>query len=280
MMNHLMPTGMDGPPQPQAEDVWADVDGTVDFLNADHMDGILPSEDELAQEGYVLEAEERVPHDAKRGRVTDDGANLPKMPRMGARSAVAMPVPAAAAVPVDPEEQALLGELSSFLGSGNSKDSLRMALEILRTDRTSPPGSRGSTPPGVTPPSSPDDLSLAAAAPGLVMQARAAMDTLGHSSAAAAQTPMQSHIDYTRFMDSHGFGVMMMDMSGKFLQWNHTLQNLLGYSREQMERLSMMHLTPVEDLPAMMDMMPRLSQSAYQPTIASPMVRTCLRPTS
>lgn len=231
---------------------------------------------EQEQGEYSQESDFRhpAPHDAKRDRERDDGASLPKLPRTaaafaqppGMATAFAQPLPAAAAVPVDPEEQALLGELSSFLGSSNSKDSLRMALQMLRVDGESP-ASRGSTPPGVTPPSSPDQQP-----PSLVEQAGAAMGALGHSSAAAAQA--RSHIDYTRFMDSHGFGVMMMDMNGNFLQWNHTLQNLLGYSRDQMERLSMMHLTPVEDLPAMLEMMPRLSQSAYQPTLASPMVST------
>lgn len=259
-------------------DVWADVDGTVDFRNADDLDELLPDEDELVQGGYILDAEDRIPEprDAKRGRAAEHGESLPKLPRMDGRTVVATPLPAATGVPVDPEEQALLGELSSFLGASNSKNTLKMALELLRPDSASPPGSRGSTPPGVTPLSSPNSSLPAAAAPGLVEQAGAAMGALGQSSAPSAQmqTHMRSHIDYTRFMDSHGFGVMMMDMNGQFLQWNDTLQNLLGYSSDQMERLSMMHLTPVEDLPAMMDMMPRLTQSAYQPTLASPMVRT------
>ena len=231
---------------------------------------------EQVQAEYSPEFDRRhhTQHDVKRERERDDGTSLHKLPRtaaafaqpLGMATAFAQPLPAAAAVPVDPEEQALLGELSSFLGSSNRKDSLRMALQMLRLGGESP-ASRGSTPPGVTPPSSPQQQPSS-----LLEQAEAAMGAMGHSSAAAAQT--RAHIDYTRFMDSHGFGVMMMDMNGKFLQWNHTLQNLLGYSRDQMERLSMMHLTPVEDLPAMLEMMPRLSQSAYQPTIASPMVRT------
>ncbi len=282
-MSHMVPAEVGESPQPQAAEVWNDVDGMVDFLNADDFDGFLPNEDELAQGGYILEADGRIPtpRDAKRGRAADDGASVPKLPRMltaaaqpGPAAAVAKPLPPPVAVQVDPEEQALLGELSSFLGSSNSKDSLRTALELLRMESASSPGSSGSTPPGATPPSSPDDPSPSPRPPCIVEQAGAAMGALGHSSAAGAQGQTRSHIDYTRFMDSHGFGVMMMDMNGNFLNWNHTLQNLLGYSRDQMERLSMMHLTPVEDLPAMMEMMPRLSQSAYQPTLASPMVRT------
>lgn len=254
---------------PTQVDAWADVDGMVDFLNEDHTDGFLPDEGDLAP--YALEPVNPIPfpHDAKRSRAADDGASVSKLPRTATATAqqrtvtaIAQPLPAAA---VDMEEQALMGELSSFLGTGDSKQSLRMALELLRQDGESPIP-RNATPPGSTPPSSPDESRPI----GLAQQAGAAMGALGHSSAAVAQ--QRNNIDYTRFMDSHGFGVMMMDMNGNFLQWNQTLQNLLGYSREQMERLSMMHLTPAEDLAAMMDMMPRLHDAAMQPTLAAPLV--------
>ena len=262
-------------------DVWAGMD-LVSLL--EQTGELLPGEDGLPM------FDPPSPCDWKRGAPSPVAAQATKLQRTA--TAVAAPVAEAtssldeagplctAALPVGPDEQALLSELSSVLGSTSTKDSLRMALELLRPQPAAA-AARNDTPPGGTPPSSPedtaDDQKQAGGGGAAAATAAAAKAPTPPSSTATAQ-PGRNQIDYPRFMDSQGFGVMMMDMGGNFIQWNSTLQNLLGYSQPEMEKLSMMHLTPAEDLPAMMEMMPRMMEVSQQPTIAAPMVRpSCAR---
>ena len=211
---------------------------------------------------------------------------------------------------LDPDEQALLSELSGVFGTTNTKETLRMALDMMRKQSDggaagatavpllckcssaavlcrcpvpmsleepkfcTPPDSLSGTPPmkpGLSSPTSPADIPVPAAA----AAGGANVDDFNRfrqerSTALSRVGPKA--LEYSRFMDCHGFGVALMDMQGNFLCTNTAIQGLLGYSGEQMELLSMMHMTPAEDLPGMMAMMPRLMEPGFQPTIASPMV--------
>ena len=210
---------------------------------------------------------------------------------------------------LDPDEQALLSELSGVFGTTNTKETLRMALDMMRKQRDggvagatavpslckfssaavlcrcpvpmseepkfcTPPESLSGTPPtesGMSSPTSPADIPVPAAA----AAGGANVDDFNRfrqerSTALSRVGPKA--LEYSRFMDCHGFGVALMDMQGNFLCTNTAIQGLLGYSGEQMELLSMMHMTPAEDLPGMMAMIPRLMEPGCQPTTASPMV--------
>ena len=161
-------------------------------------------------------------------------------------------------VPVDPEQEELLQQLRRVVGGGSlsTKESLRAALRALTKDEPAATGAP-ETPPAPDPgrPAGPPEPAAATGS--------------ATGSAAAAGAPP---IDYARFMDSQGFGLVIMDTSGRFVQWNSTVQNLLGYSAASMETLSMMHVTPAEDLPEAIETLSGILQAPALPTLSSPVV--------
>jgi PAS domain S-box-containing protein len=201
------------------------------------------------------------------------------------------------AVPVDSEEQELLRELAAITGGGTTTDALQKALNRLRgsTPSTSQPPAQVQTPP--TPhaadaePVDCTDFDLELADEQFLSDLAhipCCAESIARSFAAGPPEPQQRGtaaepdpepesqvvgLDYARVMDSHGFGLVLMDLSGRFVHWNQTMEKVLGYSTQEMRQLSMMHVTPVEDLPAMMQLMPRLlgGPGEQPPTIASPL---------
>ena len=157
-------------------------------------------------------------------------------------------------VPVDPEQEELLQQLRRVVGGG-TKESLRAALRALAKDEPPPAPGAPETPPAPDPgrPAGPPE------------PAAACCSATGSATAAPP-------IDYARFMDSQGFGLVIMDTSGRFVQWNSTVQNLLGYSAASMETLSMMHVTPAEDLPEAIETLSGILQAPALPTLSSPVV--------
>lgn len=134
-----------------------------------------------------------------------------------------------------------------------------MALSVLRNQAETSPQS-------TTPP-----------APPLCRNARPSAgddSDLGWCARAASEALELGTLDFGRVYDSHGFGLVLMDMDGMFVQWNSTIQNLLGYTQESMRSLSFMHVTPVEDSPAMMALMQGVTNMAPadMPTTAAPMM--------
>ena len=213
---------------------------------------------------------------------------------------------------LDPDEQALLSELAGVFGSTDTKETLRMALAMMRGQPrdcgaggvmaapslckcssaavlcrcpvpmsveepklSTPPDSLNGTPePDPSSPSGPADTRVPAPASGSTGPIVEDLNLFRYESEKSSTLARvgAKALDYSRFMDCHGFGVALMDMQGNFLWTNSTIQGLLGYSGEQLSSLSMMHMTPAEDLPGMMAMMPRLMEPGSQPTITSPMV--------
>eukprot|EP01043_Picozoa_sp_COSAG02_P047785 COSAG02_NODE_4617_length_5158_cov_85.227911_3_plen_440_part_00 len=196
------------------------------------------------------------------------------------------------AVPVDPEEHDLLCELAAVTGGSTTTDALQKALDRLKASTPSTchqPPARVETPPiDRSADAEPEDgtdfdedfvdeefLSNLADIPCLESIAQSAdgpRESQQHSPALDPGTQVD-RLDYARVMDSHGFGLVLMDMSGRFVHWNQTMEKVLGYNTQEMRQLSMMHVTPVEDLPAMMALMPRLlgGPGLEPPTIASPL---------
>ena len=177
-------------------------------------------------------------------------------------------------VAVDSEEQQLLRELADLTGGSTTTDALQRALERLKG--CSSPASTCPSPAHAAPEENEfmefdeedeDFLDCLADIPRATAEPAAGrLPTLEPEAQLAG-------MDYARVMDSHGFGLVLMDMSGRFLHWNQTMEQVLGYDTQQMRHLSMMHVTPVEDLPAMMQLMPRLlgGPGHQPPTIASPL---------
>ena len=178
------------------------------------------------------------------------------------------------AVAADPEEQQLLRELADLTGGSTTTDALQRALERLK----------GCSPPASTCPSPAHEALEEGEFMEFDEEDEDFLDCLADIPCATAEPAagrlptlepeaQLTGMDYARVMDSHGFGLVLMDMSGRFLHWNQTMEQVLGYNSQQMRHLSMMHVTPVEDLPAMMQLMPRLlgGPGHQPPTIASPL---------
>lgn len=194
------------------------------------------------------------------------------------------------AVPVDPEEHDLLQELAAVTGGSTTADALQKALDRLKASTTSTcqPPARVKTPPIVHTAEPQDctdfdldfadeeelllDLADIPCAESIARSADGPPEAQQRGPAPEPETQVEG-LDYARVMDSHGFGLVLMDMSGRFVHWNQTMEKVLGYNTQEMRQLSMMHVTPVEDLPAMMALMPRLlgGPGHQPPTIASPL---------
>lgn len=159
--------------------------------------------------------------------------------------------------PVDEDELELLRELADLTGGRTVAESLRAAVCRIKGMATH---LASATPAG---PQTPPTTRSKHTTP--IKLSEPVTEQLPESMS------QESGFDYARVMDSHGFGLVLMDTQGNFLHWNKTMERVLGYERAQMQQLSMMHVTPAEDLPAMMQLMPRLLGGPNQPpTIASP----------
>jgi hypothetical protein len=77
---------------------------------------------------------------------------------------------------------------------------------------------------------------------------------------------------------SHGFAMVVMDMSGNFVLWNSMAQILMGCSFETMSGLSMRQVTHAEDMPRMKRMIQGITQmhttsaSAQMPSAVKPVI--------
>ncbi len=54
----------------------------------------------------------------------------------------------------------------------------------------------------------------------------------------------ESETRYRRLHESMGDAYVMVDMSGRLLEFNHTYRQMLGYSVEELQRLTCVELTP------------------------------------
>jgi PAS domain S-box-containing protein len=140
----------------------------------------------------------------------------------------------------DGEADQLLAQLRGVVGGASTKETLARALAQLSGPAPAANRSPG-TPQGLVP----------------------------------AHQPVPHHAiaQQMDLYDSHGFAMVIMDMSGDFVTWNSTVQNLLGYSPEEMYGLNMGQVTPAEDMPGMQRMIQGISQMQHGlPTAANPII--------